>query len=356
MTRDISRKTFLRVATGAIATTALFGSVLALAVPDALGGPKIPAGLKLRGANHVCNFDQGDSDSWAALWEVWDWNGWLKPQLDDIRSVGNAVRFWGFTLPVANGTLTLTQYLAHWRQVLDYTHSLGLLLYATGGDLRHWGNFTHDQAVQMYTQLAQLLATYPHVIGMDVVNEAAALPWGLANDPNKQLLYNQPEPYDTFVQELGGVVRAAGIPIAYSRSVSSADEWLQQDPLDSCGDFLDFHVYYTPGPEDSLPIYSRPWAAGKTMLVGEFGCNTTVSSTDRIAYYSAIKTMTVNDPNCVGAIAWSAYDLSTTKDWQYGLFDRNRVLRQDIGKPFSTFPVRVPHVNPVGRVLEPLPR
>ena len=46
-----------------------------------------------------------------------------------------------------------------------------------------------------------------------------------------------------------------------------------------------------------------------------------------------------NDPRCMGALAWSAYDLGPTNDLQWGLFDQQRQLRTDIGQLFSTFPV-----------------
>jgi hypothetical protein len=48
-----------------------------------------------------------------------------------------------------------------------------------------------------------------------------------------------------------------------------------------------------------------------------------------------------NDPRCVGALAWSGYDVSPTSDMQWGLFDSARQLRTDISQPFSKFPIRL---------------
>jgi hypothetical protein len=349
MTGDITRKAFLHGAVGAAATGALFWSAFDATVPKgkqdvrlaALDKPKIPAGVKIRGANHVLKFEQSDSldlnDAWAPLWRVWDWSGWVQPQLDDIAKVGNAVRFWGNTLVLALGNLSLSQYLTQWKQALDYIKSLGLLVYPCGGDLAHWGGYTVDESIKCYAELASLLATYNNVIGMDIVNEAALFPWYQRRPSD--LLYQQPQPYDQFVQQLGAAVRAQGIPISYSRSLHAADQWTTGGPLDAASDFLDFHVYYTPSPTDSLGIYETSWGVGKKMLIGEFGMNETESSDTRRDFYTAIRNMTVNDPNCMGALAWSAYDPLTTPEWEYGLFDRQRVLRDDIGDPFSTFPV-----------------
>ena len=351
MNLDISRRAFVGHAMGAAAAGALTGSVLWGCVSNAqnssgpmkaasgpkplASGPKTPAGVKLRGANHVGSFSRVSGDTvWAALWRVWDWDNWIRPQLDDIATVGNAVRFWGNTLVMVDGSLTLAQYLAHWRQALDYIQSLGLYVYPCGGDLGHWGDYTWAQSTQTYTELAQLLASYPNVIGVDIVNEARSLNYNPDHDS-----YRQPEPVDKLLAELGGIVRAAGLPITYSRSMRDPSGWSLDYFTDHMGDFLDFHVYYSPGPTDSLIAYQQPWGAGKQLIVGEFGRDITDSSATRTAYYDAVRTMCGNDSNCLGGFAWSAWDLGTTATSQWGLFDQARVLRKDIGEPFSRFPV-----------------
>ena len=269
------------------------------------------------------------------MWGVWDWGGLIAPQLDDITKIANTVRILGNTLVVALGSITLTEYLARWKQFLDYAQSLGLYFYSCGGDLGHWGNYTWAQSTQTYTELGQLLAGYPNVIGVDIVNEAYAMP------ENVGWTYNQPESVADLLTELGNVVRAAGLPITYSRNIVDSSGWALDYFTDHLGDFLDFHVYYTPGANDSLTAYQQSWGTGKRLIIGEFGVNNTVSSADRTAYYNAIRVMCDNAPQCIGALAWSAYDLDTTKDWQFGLFDERRRLRVDIGQPFSTFPVRL---------------
>jgi hypothetical protein len=342
MSPEISRRAFVGHVLGAAGAGALSGSVLGACVSNAQNptdpmktaiGPKT-SGAKLRGANLVGGFNQVSGDTvWAALWRVWDWDNWIRPQLDDIAKVSNAVRFWGNTLVVADGSLTLTQYLTRWRQVLDYIQSLGLYVYPCGGDLGHWGDYTWAQSTQTYSELAQLLASYSNVIGVDIVNEARSL----GHDPDN-FSYQQPEPVEKLLVELGGIVRAAGLPITYSRSIRDKSGWSLDYFTDHMGDFLDFHVYYSPGPNDSLIASQQPWGVDKRLIIGEFGQDLTVASAQRTAYYDAIRTMCANDPNCLGAFAWSAWDLGTTATSQWGLYDAGRVLRQDIGEPFAKFP------------------
>jgi hypothetical protein len=339
MTRNISRKTFLRGVIGTVAASALSGSGRAAAVPNAQGmsDPNIPPGVKLRGVNLVGNYAQttgpNGNDIWASLWGVWNWDGLIAPQLDDIAKIANAVRIIGNTLVMALGRITLTQYLARWKQFLDHAQSLGLFVYPCGGDLGHWGNYTWAQSAQTYTELAQLLKSYPNVIGVDIVNEAQQMPEPVG------WTYNQPEPVAELLTELGSIVRSVGLPVTYSRGIATSSGWTQDYFTDHLGDFLDFHVYYLPGATDSLQAYGQLGGPNKKLIIGEFGVNNTDSPDDRAAYYNAMRVMCDNDPRCMGALAWSAYDLGPTNDLQWGLFDQQRQLRADIGQLFSTFPV-----------------
>jgi hypothetical protein len=341
MTRNISRRTFLHGASRIAAAGALSGSVGAAVLnAQSLSDPSsIPPGVKFRGVNLANNFTQttaaDGNDIWASLWGVWNWDGFIAPQLDDIAKIANAVRIIGNTLVMALESITLTQYLARWQQFLDHAQSLGLFVYPCGGDLGHWGKYTWAQSAQTYTQLAQLLKSYPNVIGVDIVNEASQ-PLELVG-----WTYNQPEPVAELLTGLGSIVRSVGLPITYSRSVATSSGWTQDYFTDHLGDFLDFHVYYLPEATDSLQAYGQSSSVYKKLIIGEFGINNTFSPEDRAAYYNAMRVMVDNDPRCMGALAWSAYDLGPTNDMQWGLFDQQRQLRPDIGQPFSTFPVRL---------------
>lgn len=340
MSSNISRRTFLHCGLGAAIVGPLVESALAAATPhtERHGGPNIPPSVKIRGVNLAPVFAEKTAtygnDEWAAMWGPWNWDGLIAPQLDDIAEIANTVRTFGNTLVMALGGITLSQYLDRWTQFLDRAHSLGLYVYPCGGDLGHWGAYTREQSIKTYTEFAQLLARYPNVIGVDIVNEAHLMsnrgPW----------TYAQPQPVGDLLGELGSVVRSAGLPITYSRSMRDSSGWDLDYFTDHLGDFLDFHVYYDPGPTDSLQAYKQPWGANKELIIGEFGVDETLSAEDRTARYNAVRVMCGNDPQCVGALAWSAYDLATPKPWQCGLFDEQRQLRSDIAEPFSMFPVQ----------------
>jgi hypothetical protein len=339
MSSDVSRRKFLRYGLGAAMVGPLVASALAAATPSTPGrtGLSIPPSVKIRGVNLAPQFAEVtptyDNDVWASMWGIWNWDGLIAPQLDDIAKIGNTVRTLGNTLVLALGGITLSQYLARWNQFLDRAHSLGLYVYPCGGDLGHWGaSYTREQSIQTYTEFAQLLAGYPNVIGVDIVNEAHLMwnggPW----------TYDQPQPVGELLGELGSVVRGAGLPITYSRSMRDSSGWGLDYFTDHLGDFLDFHVYYDPGPTDSLQAYKQSSGVNKELIIGEFGVDETFSADDRTARYNAVRVMCSNDPQCMGALAWSAYDLGTTEDLGYGLFDQQRRLRTDIAESFAMFP------------------
>jgi len=340
MTRNISRRAFLHGASGIAAAGVLPGSVGAAAIPkaQAASDPNVPAGVKFRGVNLANKFTRttaaDGNDIWASLWGTWDWDGFIAPQLDDIAKIGNTVRLIGNTLVMALERITLAQYLARWKQFLDRAQSLGLFVYPCGGDLGHWGDFSWARSTENYIQLAQLFKSYPNVIGVDIVNEASqpleVVGW----------TYNQPEPVADLLSELGSIVRSVGLPVTYSRGIATSSGWTLDYYTDHMGDFLDFHVYYLPGATDSFAAFDQFSIANKKLIIGEFGITTASSPSDRAAYYDAMRVMCANDPRCVGALAWSAYDLAPTNDMQWGLFDEQRRLRVDIGQPFSTFPVQ----------------
>ena len=95
------------------------------------------------------------------------------------------------------------------------------------------------------------------------------------------------------------IVRSVGLPVTYSRGIATNSGWTLDYFTDHLGDFLDFHVYYLPGPTDSLQAFDLLGGANKKLIIGEFGISTTSSPDDRAAYYNAVRAMCANDPRCV---------------------------------------------------------
>jgi hypothetical protein len=324
------------------------GSVLgpALTSADPVKRPSlIRPGIRLRGTNIAplfANFVPTDQDSvWAATWRTWDWDGRLKPQLDDAADIGNAVRFLGNTACIAQGSVSMADYLARWKQLLDYCAGKNLYVYPCGGDLGHWGNMGYAQAADLFTAWAQLLHDYPRVVGVDVTNEAYGYALGKISSPT---VYSQPEPILTLLENLGDIVRDnAGVPVTHSFPLSNPTWWtLDTEPvaqLFAMSDFLDYHIYCDTNPVQAAQAFKSAWGRGKQMVFGEFGVNMTADPSERTSRYEQVRDIVVSGREFDGAFAWTCWDLGDTPDTQWGLYDVNRQLRTDISTPFATFPV-----------------
>jgi hypothetical protein len=307
---------------------------------------RIPAGVRLRGTNIAPVFagfipaDQGSV--WAAMWRTWDWTGRLKPQIDDAAKIGNAIRFFGNTACMAQGTVTQATYLAQWKQVLDYCVSKNLYVYPVGGDLGHWGDFSYSDAGTLFTAWADLLHAYPNtVVSVDITDEA----WGEMQPQNAQTTtYNQPENYVDMLDHIGHIVRDhAEVPITHSFGLNDASWWtLAIDPVPTLfwmSDYLDYHIYCDTTATQAAQAFTTPWGSGKRMMVGGFGANMKLTSSQRTAQYQQVRDIVASRTDIDGVFNWACWDLGNTSGEQWGLYDRSRQLRADISTPFATIPM-----------------
>lgn len=272
---------------------------------------------------------------WTTLWKTWEWSTWIKPMIDDARTLGiNSLRMIGSTNVVTSGAITQQQYLDRWRQLLDYATSKSLYVLPCGGDLGEWGQATtRARAEALYTAWAQMLSAYARVAGIDITNEA-----GTAS--GSAYTFNQPESRYETVKRLGELVREhSRKPITHSRSLTSAGQWRTGCVYtDAISDFIDVHCYVSPAAADADRLHAGPWCKGKQLLIGESGISREFSSTIRAARYTAVKALVTNRTDHVGALVWSGYDTGTSLRDQMGLFDPRHKARTDITNVFKTYP------------------
>ncbi|CAM3035053.1 cellulase family glycosylhydrolase [Skermania piniformis] len=296
---------------------------------------QIPANTRLWGANLNPAPDYFSApSSWAQLWQVWDWDNWIRPMIDQVRGIGGScVRVFGNTHVVTSGQIDLATYLQRWRQLLDYAADNGMKVFPCGGDLGHWGRATsRTAALSLYRAWSELLSGYSNVIGIDITNEAsdqAHAAWAEA--------YSQPEPWFDLIAELGELVRqVSGKPITHSRSAHESaafrSGFIHTDLL---SDFLSVHCYYVPAPSDAGALLAAEWAAGKQLIIGEFG-GSRQDGIDLPELFTAVRTVVSSDSRIVGALAWSVRDMGPTPD--FGLFDAAGTPRADVAPILRGFP------------------
>jgi hypothetical protein len=319
-------------------------------------GLRVPSNVRLHGSNIVCNGDPlgkpwktYGTTVWASMWTVWNWDDWIKPQIDDAAAIGNTVRLWGSTQSFLAGNITEDTYFAQWQQMLDYCAGKGLYMLPTGSDLQTDVQhvITTAKAASHYSTWANMLAQYPGVVGVDLMNEAWGLPFPDAY-PHADYEWLMP-----VLRACADSVHGQGLPAAVSFPLSDSSQWSWSptapthggklfaqypvDPFFELSDYLDIHVYATSTPADVASTYNHPWAAGKQMIFGEFGMTIDHPAAERTAFYDMARQLVSARTDNAGALAWSCYDLNTTNN-RCGLYSAPGVLRADIATPFATFP------------------
>jgi hypothetical protein len=285
----------------------------------------LPEGVLIRGANITVKSSYYPRP-WHNLWLEWDWDNWIKWQVDLARTLGaNCIRVVGSVSTVAEEAVPLAEQQAHWAQLLDYLATVGMYAYPCPSDLRHWGAATLPQAVAQYRALGGLLDGYANVIGVDVSNEAA---FALEDGRNAADL-------QATLSALTAALQArTSKPLTHSVSLGNAQEWFQPWVGQfTATDFVDVHLYYTPAPTDAHSLFGQSWG-DRPLIIGEFGIGIDEPSSRRTARYLAVKDLMATDPRFVGALAW---DIASDN---FGLFGTDGRPRTDITSALETFPVR----------------
>lgn len=295
-------------------------------VPVAAGFGTLIPGIKIKGGNIVVKSYGG---SWGGLFSEWDWDNWIKPQVDRARALGmNTIRLIGnpgiIFMPAGENypAITQEQYVSRWRQLADYTNSLGMMLYpALCEKWAFWDGSTYDFAdpdrVGAITEVAKALASYPNVIGFDVFQEGSGKDDGLTV---KNVL------------DLYSAIRAVapGIPLTTSNSSDGfgnpADFWSDQKSIqyqawtaNGGSDFIDIHVYLENVDVSNLSNFS---SLGKPILVGEFGTPQSLTPAQQVGRIVSGKDLH-NVPGVLGSIVWGLADQGVGDIDKIGVWDNS---------------------------------
>jgi hypothetical protein len=294
--------------------------------PITQSSSRLPLNTKLRGGNITVKPSGG---SWGGLWSEWDWNNWIKPQVDRAIALGlNAIRIIGAPEVVMNpaaipAQISQATYDSHWKQLADYTAQNNMWLYpsiatewAFHGYTGAPNNFQDATATACITTTAAALATQSNVIGFDIFQEGSGQSSGLVLAD---------------VLAMYAAIRAVapGIPLTTSNSSggfgSAPAFWTDTSSLQyqihtSAGgsDFVDLHVYLDGVlPTDIDFLFN---ALGKPFLFGEFGDGQDQTTGAQTARYVAMAGMH-NRAGILGSFLWALADQGTATTSQYGVWD-----------------------------------
>lgn len=279
----------------------------------------IPDGLKLIGNNIVPKDvnvyypnapTAGQSignNAWSQMYLNWDWEGWIKPQIDSTTGNGvgcNVIRMIGGNYGIAAGVYTQDYYDACVLQVANYCNSIGVYFYAVGGGMGDYANtaISDSAMATIFATTFLKLQSIGNCIGIDLIQEANVL-----GTPTNASIIN-----------MISLIKAAGVTVPITCSTyeiinsSTGATWINS--MAQHFDFLDFHVYYY-GPSVNMDMfnYFRTNFSDKDIIVGEFGRPAggylTASPDNASAdLNSVLKVVNKGDPRIRGAVLWAITD------------------------------------------------
>lgn len=292
---------------------------------------RMPEKIKLWGSNVCCYVDSSvgvGNGAWPRMWSEWDWNGWIKPQIDLMIGNGvgtNAIRCQGAAYAVQNGTINMSQYLGRWSQLIEYCAQYGVYVYPCGCTLDSDTNIDlpAEQMGAVFAEIFRHHQQYANVVGIDVIQETEN--WGAPT-------------WTTTIAKLGALaqaIKAHGVtlPLTFSSSefVDSGFPWvLEAMPY---LDYIDLHCYYHDVPVEALNALLQV-APDKDIVVGEVGAEASwVSASEQVRVIRDVLRMANSGhPNVRGGFLWCSTDpanpaVITGKAW--GQYDYTLSPRQD---------------------------
>jgi len=282
----------------------------------------LPDRQVVKGANVVVL-----SEGWDVFWINWDWDGQIKWQIDAAKSAGaNTIRIIGDYLGVALGSITIAQYRARWRQVIDYCASLGMYTYVCGGDAPA-GQTSDPRSTPVLIDLAKEINGDPWVIGFDIIQES--YPFAVTN-------------MATLVPAIRAVCDRKltfSIPISARWDANAAYARNQFRPY---VDFYDYHAYFDVTLAD-LDFYWDEEHESKPLLFGEFGAALNLGQSAQLSRYAsvrnAVSSVRSDGRHVAGALQWAIRDQGVdTNASRWGMWTEAKVPRQYLIDAFKAFP------------------
>lgn len=301
--------------------------------PSAAISATFAVGNKIKGGNIVPRPSVGPS----GLWAEWDWENWIKPQVDRAISLGfNTIRAIGAPQVVLVRTsgemprLSSATYNARWEQLAAYCLEKGIRLYPSltekwafmyskfgdmGGE-PPW-NFQDPTVTEIVVSSAAALAKFPNVIGFDIFQEGGGSHGDGLVVEDVLALYRA-------IREV-----APQVPLTTSESSASYPTpeafwsnttslpyqlWVHPDGAD----FIDVHIYLeSVDPDDIDELLAR---TGLPAVIGEFGGGQDIPREARIARYRSAQVLH-NRADVSGSLVWALADQGISGDKMFGVFD-----------------------------------
>jgi len=299
---------------------------------------KQPTNVRAKGIMQV-HKSTDPPTAWTNCWGAnFDWNGWLRPGLDIVASLGcTAVKISPPVRALATGGATAALAGDRLRRYCDYAATKGLNLYwSLSYDQSDATTLTTTQRSTAAVALATVANEYP-TFGIDLFNEPDAI--GATSQANVAAYASVVFPAVRAVTRIPLTISLSGLPV----------QWAGHPYLSTISpyvDFYDWHTYVTGANlVPTIPADLTAWRASssfKPYALGEAGnplvtgSGFTGGSGFQTTVYNAIGQIGAQ-PDCLGVFAFCLTDYDGS---QFGFLDEtlnSAVLRSQITGPFASW-------------------
>lgn len=298
-----------------------------------------PGGRRLLPGNHSkyrgLMFQRGTPDGSAQtesqFHAVWDWDNYIKPQIDLIKASGaNAIKGWSGVVAAGNGTITRQTLIDHNRQFLDYCASIGLWCYYCLWDSDGPpAQTTPDTVGHAVALTEQVLEGQTNVIGIDLGNEIVST-WAYGpTDGLKHLATLHPP-----IKAVTSIPLTVGLLVGQTSDLTSS---LTRQVMAYC-DIVDWHPYWGSG--NMTPADLTAWRASdlyKPWIVGECGSNSPTHSVVQSRWESL--GVLAEEYDCWGVMGYETLEHQISPG--YGMYPSlTSPANSWMITPFQTWPAR----------------
>ena len=302
---------------------------------------RMPDNRRLFGANIVPTAADvapaAGQQAWINMFLNWDWDGWVKPQVDYLCGNGigaNCLRMIGSQEGVITGRFSQDYHDSRLEQLITYCRSLGVHYFlCTGGvqqplvDTLAAGWLTPQLLARVQATTINRVGVYDNVIGCDLLQEAQGGTFGnsflIPMVSEVRRLTNNLLPLTCSASMVN---TSAGVPIPGP----TGENWLLNAGDGRMAQYFDFisgHLYFRALDNTWFDQFTSAFP-NHDILIGEFGQNLGGGVTAQVNDYSRYLSMG-NAPirQVRGALCWAASDQSVSAAEQWGVYSATFAAR-----------------------------
>ena len=275
---------------------------------------------------------------WTQLFIDWDWNGWVKPQIDAAVAAGaNFIGMFGCPDGVFSSAISQSTANSRWVQMANYCQSVGICLYPKPCGPPQLTGMTDSDIATFVLSTLNAINGLCTILAVDIIAEANA--WNDGGGNATQHMADRCNAIFTLVA--AGTSLLGTFSCTYEWNGSDCRTWMARIGNTACN-YLDFHPYAMNGwatPVDPADVsYWESTYPGRDIIFGEGGSPQSDSIAQQNAFANGLLyLMNGADSLLRGWCFWAIADQGVTSSNQWGMYTNSFVARQNLYETFKWY-------------------